>query len=106
MASYHIIGDKDTVLGFRFAGATYDVVENVEQARTAFLNITEKHQDAVLLLTEAVEDMLTKEVTAHKLSSKPPFIAVVEDIWGNHGKRNSLQDLIYEAVGIRIVEEK
>jgi hypothetical protein len=31
---------------------------------------------------------------------------VVEDIWGPKGTRKSLQDLIYEAVGIRIVKDE
>lgn len=31
-SAYHIIGDKDTVLGYRFAGVTGETVENEEQA--------------------------------------------------------------------------
>ena len=34
--SYHIIGDRDTILGFRFAGITGDAVETPEQAQEAF----------------------------------------------------------------------
>ena len=77
-----------------------------EQAREAFAEATRETKDGVLLITEAVEDMLQEQVTAYRLKASPPYLTVVEDIWGKRGKRRSLQDLIFEAVGIRIVEEK
>jgi vacuolar-type H+-ATPase subunit F/Vma7 len=105
-SAYHIIGDKDTVLGYRFAGVTGEVVENEEQARAAFHQATVRQHNGILLITEAVEDMLKEEVMAYRLKATPPFLTVVEDIWGKRGKRRSLQELIFAAVGIRIVEEK
>jgi len=102
---FHIIGDADTVLGYRFAGLSGDVVETVEEARVAFKAAIANNRKGVLLITEAVEDMLADDVTAHRLSSKPPYLAVMQDIWGPRGKRRSLQELIYEAVGIRIVQD-
>ena len=93
--AYHIIGDADTVLGFRFAGVTGDVVEDVEQARAAFAKAIENHEPGILL--EA-------EVTAHRLESTPPYLAVIPDIWGHGQKRRSLQEMISDAVGIKIVE--
>jgi vacuolar-type H+-ATPase subunit F/Vma7 len=104
--SFHIIGDADTVLGYRFAGVSGDVVETAEDARAAFKAALSNHRKGVLLITEAVEDMLDEEVTAHRLSSKTPYLAVMQDIWGPLGKRRSLQELIYEAVGIRIVQDE
>lgn len=105
MSIYHIIGDADTVLGYRFAGVSGTVVENVEQARAAFIKALAEHH-GILLITEAIEDMLTEEVTAHRLKAEAPYLTVVEDIWGKRGKRHSLQDVIYEAVGIRLVDEQ
>jgi vacuolar-type H+-ATPase subunit F/Vma7 len=106
MSAYHIIGDKDTVLGFRFAGVTGDIVESETEARDAFKRATAKRRDGILLITEAVEEMLSEEVLAYRLKASPPFLSVVEDIWGKRGKRRSLQELIFTAVGIRIVDEK
>ena len=102
--AYHIIGDPDTVLGYKFAGVTGDAVENVEQAREAFSKALESDEPGILLLTQPVEDMLEAEVTAHRLASKPPYVAVVPDIWGGGHKRKTLQETISEAVGIKIVE--
>ncbi|MBT4816196.1 MAG: ATPase V, partial [Lentisphaerae bacterium] len=37
--SFHIIGDEDTVVGFRFAGVTGSAVENADEAREAFQRV-------------------------------------------------------------------
>lgn len=104
--AYHIIGDQDTVLGYRFAGVSGDVVEDPESAKTAFLHATGDRSISILLITEAVEDMIMDLVIQHRISSQPPYLTVVQDIWGPRGKRKSLQELINEAVGIRITPEE
>ena len=100
--SYHIIGDQDTVLGYRFAGVTGDVVEAEEEGRAAFRAALADRSLMILLLTEAVEDMLGAEVTAHRMAAIPPYVTIVQDIWGPRGNRRSLQELIGEAVGVKI----
>ena len=100
--SYHIIGDQDTVLGYRFAGVTGDVVETEVEARAAFRAALADRSLMILLLTEAVEDMLGAEVTAHRMAAIPPYVTIVQDIWGPRGNRRSLQELIGEAVGVKI----
>ncbi len=102
MSAYHIIGDKDTVLGYRFAGVSGDVVEDAEQAKTAFENALNDSGITVLLVTEAVEDMIPEIVMRHRMDAKPPYLAVVQDIWGPRGGRKSLQELINDAVGVRL----
>jgi len=94
------------VLGYRFAGVTGDTVSTPEEARDAFQKAIADGQPGILLITEAVEEMLEEEVKAHRLATRPPFLAVVPGMWGSHGKRRSLQSLISEAVGIKIVETK
>ena len=102
--SYHIIGDQDTVLGYRFAGVTGDAVETAEEARAAFSRAVGRAEPGILLLTRPVEDMLEEEVKAHRLSAEPPYIAVIPDIWGRGSRRKSLQQTISEAIGIKIVD--
>lgn len=104
--AYHIIGDQDTVLGYRFAGVTGEAVETTEEAREAFARATTARNPGILLLTEEVADMLEDEVTAHRMAATPPFLAVIQDIWGPRGKRRSLQEMINEAVGIHIVRDE
>ena len=102
MSAYHVIGDQDTVLGYRFAGVSGDVVEDAAQAKTAFENALNDSTITVLLVTEAVEDMIPELVMRHRMAAKPPYLTIVQDIWGPRGGRKSLQELINEAVGIRL----
>ena len=102
MSAYHIIGDQDTVLGYRFAGVSGDTVENAEQAKAAFEKALSDSSITVLMVTEAVEDMISDMVMKHRMAAKPPYLTIVEDVWGPRGGRKSLQTLINEAVGIRI----
>lgn len=102
MSAYHIIGDQDTVLGYRFAGVSGDAVENAAQAKTAFEKAVEDPSVSVLLVTEAVEDMIPDVVMRHRMAAKPPYLTVVQDVWGPRSGRKSLQELINEAVGVRL----
>ncbi len=90
------------MLGYRFAGVSGDVVEDAAQAKTAFEAALNDPSVTVLLVTEAVEDMIPELVMRHRMAAKPPYLAVVQDIWGPRGGRKSLQELINEAVGIRL----
>jgi vacuolar-type H+-ATPase subunit F/Vma7 len=103
--AFHIIGDQDTVLGYRFAGVTGEAVESIEEARDAFRRALADAGNRILMLTESVEAMLETEATAHRLSSKPPYLVVVGDIAATQIKRKSLEAMIHEAVGIRIVSD-
>ena len=102
--SYHIIGDVDTVLGYRFAGVEGNAVSTPDEARQAFLKAIAPGTSGILLVTEDVEGMIEELVTAHRASAKEPFLAVVPSIWGAKKGRKSLQQLINDAVGIKIVD--
>lgn len=105
MAAFHIIGDRDTVLGYRFAGVTGEIAETAADAREAFNRILQEQTEGILLLTEQVEAMIPDLVAAHRLQATPPFITVIESAQGPLPGRKPLLDTIYEAVGIRLTEE-
>ncbi|MBO7740919.1 MAG: V-type ATP synthase subunit F [Victivallales bacterium] len=106
MVPFRIISDKDTALGFRFAGVPGEAVTSREEALEAFQRARQDSGLVVLILTEQVADLLEEEVTAHKLKAEKPYIATIEDIWGKHGRRRTLEQLIFEAVGVKILEQK
>ena len=103
--SFHIIADQDTVLGFRFAGVTGLAVDSAGTAATAFCQAKGDKACRILLLSEQVESWLEADVTAHRLAAEPPYIVTIESVWGPEGERKSLEELIYEAVGIRLVSD-
>lgn len=103
MASpYRIIGDKDTVLGFSFAGVEGDVASSRESALAAFENALKMPGLVVLILTGQVASWLDKEVSAHRFSVKRPYIATIADVWDTPVRGRSLEQLICEAVGVRL----
>ena len=103
MASpYRIIGDGDTVLGFRFAGVDGAVATDRAAALDAFQSALKAPDVVVLILTEAVAAMLDAEVTAHRFSGEKPYIATIQDVWGRHQDHKGLDQLIFEAVGVKL----
>jgi len=100
--SYHIIGDADTILGFSFAGVQGDAVKTADEARTAFRKALGDSTTVVLILTEEVEEMLADEVSEHRQTAEPPYVTVIEGLHGPVGHRVSLQDIINEAVGVKL----
>jgi len=102
---FHIIGDRDTILGFRFAGVSGSAVATPEQAAAAFRRAVTSGQYEVLILTELVGQQLAAELVEHRLSGKTPYVVEVGDMWGTHVARRSLEELIQEAVGIKIVKD-
>lgn len=105
MASFHIIGDQDSIVGFRFAGVTGTAVASPEEALEAFRQVVQQKDCSILILTAPVAEMIQDEVTRHRASAQPPYVAVVGDLWDTPAARPSLPALIYEAVGIRILRE-
>lgn len=101
--SFFIIGDRDTVLGFQFAGVPGVAVETPEQAQAAFRGAVAPGTECqILILTEKVGDWVGEAATAHRLASRPPYLVEVPDIWETPVKRKSLERMIQEAVGIRL----
>ena len=99
---YRIIGDGDTVLGFSFAGVDGVVAADRETALPAFQEALKAPGLVVLILTEKVAALLDAEVTAHKFSGERPYVATIQDIWGSRPGRKSLEQLIFEAVGVKL----
>ncbi len=102
MSSFHIIGDRDSVLGFQLAGVTASPVASEAEAREAFRAATAGKACEILIVTDLVGKWLEEEITAHRLAAKLPFLVHVGDIWGTEVPRRSLESLIQEAVGIKV----
>lgn len=106
MTPFRFIGDADTALGFRFAGVPGDAVSDPQAALEAFQTALADRNLVVLVITEKVSEWLTDQVAAHKLSAQKPFIATVGDVWGTPGKSKTLDQLIFEAVGVKLVDTR
>lgn len=109
---YYVIGERELVLGFMLSGVKGSFVSNREEALTAFNAVTGQHTDGpgslpadrpkVLILTEDVSDMLSKEVMDWQLGGKAPLIVEVPGLHGHVQGRKTLTDSIREAIGIQV----
>jgi len=99
---YHVIGDEDTVLGFRFAGIPGDLVQSAEEARAALERATRQPDIAILIVTDVVADLIRDEVNAVRFNQTLPLVVEVPGPGGPSPKRQDLLALIRQAVGIRV----
>jgi vacuolar-type H+-ATPase subunit F/Vma7 len=104
--NFHVIGDHDTLVGYRFSGIGGEAAETPDEARDAFRRAIARRDVAVLLVTEPLSVYLEAEITAQRLAGRPPYVVLVGDWRGTKVRRKSLDLMIYEAVGIRMVSEE
>lgn len=77
MSSYRIavLGDKDSVLGFKALGLTVFPVETVEEARAA-LHRAAKEDYAVVYLTEGFAARMEADIARYKDALTPAVILI------------------------------
>ena len=98
---FHVIGDEDMVVGFRFAGVPGTVVETAEEAGEALRASTER-RDGVLIVSEGVAESIRKQIDAVRFGQELPLIVEVPGPEGARKESPSLFRLIREAVGIQL----
>ncbi len=99
---FHVIGDEEVVIGFRFVGVPGSVARTEEEAREAFSSVTDEGKARVLILTEQVSSFLAREVMDWQMNGSYPLIVEVPGIGGHVPDRRSLIDSIRDAVGIHV----
>ena len=99
---FHVIGDEEIVIGFRFVGVPGRVVSSPEEAREAFAEATRDGTARVLILTEQVSSLIPREVMDWQMNGAYPLIVEIPGIRGHAADRRSLIDSIRDAVGIHV----
>jgi V/A-type H+-transporting ATPase subunit F len=100
--AYYVVGDEDTVLGFRYAGVPGEVVTNTEEARKAFGQAVAERRARVLILTDVIAETIRDEVNAVRATSAWPLVVEIPGPTGPMPGKRTLLQLIQEAVGVRI----
>ena len=90
------------MLGFRYAGLDGSVVESPEQARRVFREIVKDENVGVIIMTEQAAETIGEEVTRIMYQSVRPVIVRIPGPEGPSPTRRRLEDLIQEAVGIKL----
>jgi len=98
---YYVIGDEDTVLGFRCAGvpgrvvgATDDVLAGVREAR--------ERATGIILITEGAADLAREQIEAIRFDGELPMVVEIPGPQGPIAGRRDLAAIIREAVGIKV----
>lgn len=98
-----IIGDRDSVIGFRMVGVKESVVPKTpNETRQALLNYFRDPQMGLIIITEPLATEV--EDTILEMSESPiPVILLIPDRQGSTGAYESvLKELVRRAVGIEI----
>ena len=99
---FHVIGDEEIVIGFRFVGVPGTIARTEEEAREAFASVTEEGKARVLIVTEQVVALIPQEVMDWQMNGSYPLIVELPGIEGHMPDRRSLIDSIRDAVGIHV----
>jgi len=99
---YHVIGEEDTVLGFRYDGVSGEIVRTADETRAALERAARLGDVAVLIITDTIADLVRGEVNRLRFDFELPLVVEVPGPGGPSPQRKDLLALIREAVGIRV----
>jgi V/A-type H+-transporting ATPase subunit F len=99
---FFVIGDSQTVLGFRLVGIEGKTVEEREEALEALQDAISKKETGIVLVTEAIAAKIRDEVEARLYGLGFPLLLEIPDSSGPSPKRPKIEDLVRKAIGVSI----
>lgn len=100
--SYFIIGDEDTVLGFRLGGISGKTVSDRAGVMEALSSVRMDRKVKVILITERMAQLTREEVDRILETMEFPLILEIPDREGPLPGRQSIKDLVKSAIGLSI----
>lgn len=97
----HIIGDRDTVMGFKLVGIHGTVVYSKEEARQLIESFLLKEEFGIIIITEKLYGDLLDYVFNIKISKRTPLIIEIPDRKGPQ-ESLSMEKVVKSRVGYRI----
>lgn len=99
---FFVIGDSDTVLGFRLVGVPGRAVETPEEALAALKEAVANRETGVVLITEKVAGGIRDEVEARLYGLGFPLVLEIPDSSGPDPERPEIEDIVKRAIGVSI----
>ena len=98
---YFVLGDEDTVLGFRYAGVKGRAVRTAEEARAALADLVSAGRVGVILVTDEIANAIAEDFSRMLLRSRLPVVVQMPGPGGPAANRPDLPRLIRDAMGIQ-----
>ena len=92
---YSIIGDEDTVLGFKMVGVSGEA----EQALSGAL---EDREVGIVLITERVAELMRAQVDQYVFTRSFPLIVEIPDRRGPVAGKPGIREMVNRAIGIKL----
>lgn len=96
-----MIGDEDTVLGFRHAGVEGRVVSGGEEAAAALEEVFEPGEKSIIIVTEQVAATIRSRITELRFGAALPLIVEIPGPQGPGEETPDLMEMIRDAVGVK-----
>ena len=93
MAKLFLIGDEDTVLGFRFAGLRGHVAKDGPAAAELFRKAVQDTEVSIVVITERIARLIRSHIDAFMEKRPFPFVVEIPDSAWLCGTAHSLDAL-------------
>ena len=99
---FYVLGDDETVLGFRLVGVQGKVVEGREETLEALRGAVSDKQIGVVLITEKIAAEVRDELEARHFGLGFPLVLEIPDSSGPDPERLDIQEVVRRAIGVSI----
>lgn len=99
---FYVIGDEETVLGFRLVGVEGRVVETPEETRQVLQEVLKMEGIGIVILTERIAASLREEIDRHIFKTSFPLLIEIPDRQGPLEGRLSIREMVRSAVGVHL----
>ena len=97
-----VIGDRETVLGFRLVGIEGTVVIDRAEALAAMQSAADRKEIGLILITERVVHLIQEEFDTQAYGVGFPLVLEIPDATGPSSSRLSINAIVSKGIGVSI----
>lgn len=98
---FFVIGDENTVTGFRMIGLKGEVVKSEDETREALEEAFASEDIGIIIITERVAAEVQEEIDEYLFGHDFPLIIQIPDREGPIEGRVSIRDMVNAAIGVK-----
>jgi len=98
---FHVIGDENTVTGFRMIGLGGEIVETEDETREALEEAFASDDIGIIIITERIAAKVQEEIDEYLYGNDFPLIIQIPDREGPIEGRTSIREMVNAAIGVK-----